>query len=162
MRRVLTALVAAACLGAPGAAPAQGLRPPADRSTMLASRVDATDVPATADFYKAAFGMQETQRISRPDLMEIVLNFGATVEEAKAATTPKLVLITRPAGASPPRITNLIFTVSDVDAVTKRVLEAGGRIDRPPVRSAAGVFVFVRDPAGNGIELIARKPSTTP
>ncbi|WP_068874680.1 MULTISPECIES: VOC family protein [unclassified Phenylobacterium] len=160
MRPILIAAVATGCLGFANATYAQAAHPPADRSAMLASRVDATDVPKTAEFYKAAFGMQETQRISRPDLMEIVLNFGATVEEAKAATTPKLVLITRPAGASPPRITNLIFTVSDVDAVTKRVLEAGGRIDRPPVRSAAGVFVFVRDPAGNGIELIARKPAT--
>jgi len=51
-------------------------------STRCAS--PAKDTVALAKFYQAAFGMQEVNRIENPGGTEVFVNFGATVEAAKA------------------------------------------------------------------------------
>ena len=139
----------------PASAAAQAARG-GDWVALRSARVGAGDVAKTAEFYKAAFGMQEVQRYERPNFLEIILNFGPTVEAAKAAATPKVVLISRPAGAAAEGVSNLIFNVGDMDAVLKRATAHGGSIERPPTRSATSgnTIAFVRDPSGNRIELI--------
>ena len=52
--------------------------------SLNAVRVGAKDVAATAKFYQTAFGMHEVQRISGPNMLEVMLNFGATLEKLKA------------------------------------------------------------------------------
>ena len=47
-------------------------------------RIEAKDTIALAKFYQAVFGMQEVSRVVNPGGTEVFVNFGATVEEAKA------------------------------------------------------------------------------
>ena len=51
-------------------------------------RIAAKDTVALAKFYQAAFGMQEVNRIENPGGTEVFVNFGATVEAAKANKNP--------------------------------------------------------------------------
>ena len=52
--------------------------------TFNSVRIAAKDTVAVATFYEAAFGMQEVNRIDVPGGPEVFVNFGATVEAAKA------------------------------------------------------------------------------
>ncbi len=58
-------------------------------------RVAAKDTIALAKFYQAAFGMQEVNRIENPGGTEVFVNFGASVEAAKANKNPLMVLFHR-------------------------------------------------------------------
>ncbi len=58
-------------------------------------RVAAKDTIALAKFYQAAFGMQEVNRIENPGGTEVFVNFGATVEAAKANKNPLMILFHR-------------------------------------------------------------------
>ncbi len=58
-------------------------------------RIEAKDAIALAKFYREAFGMQEVNRIENPGGTEVFVNFGATVEAAKANKNPKTVLFHR-------------------------------------------------------------------
>jgi catechol 2,3-dioxygenase-like lactoylglutathione lyase family enzyme len=53
-------------------------------------------------------------------------------------------------------LTHLSFEVDDLDAVARRVLDAGGRIHEP---SRIPVALFVLDPDGTRIELVLRPPA---
>jgi len=135
---------------------------------LRASRVGAPD-PATVEkqgkFYAALLGLKETRRITRPAdpaFLEIIMNFGPTVDAAKMAKTPSVVLITAPKGTVFPHPTsNLIFEVSDAKAIVDKAVAAGGTIERAPALSSNAppgakgpVIAFVKDPAGNRVELI--------
>lgn len=130
----------------------------ADWTNVRNVRVAADDVAATADFYKAVFGMQEIQRYERPEFLEIILNFGRSVDEAKAATTTRIALISRRPDQKPDGVSNMVLNVGDIDAVAARVTARGGVIEKPPARSAVSgnVIAMVRDPSGNRIELLMR------
>ena len=52
--------------------------------TLNSVRVGAVDTVALARFYQTAFGMQEVNRLNTPTGPELFLNFGATVDAAKA------------------------------------------------------------------------------
>jgi len=68
-----------------------------EQVTMNSLRVAAVDTVAVAKFYQAAFGMHQVNRI---DLLgEIFLNFGTTVDAAKANRNPPLVLMHRDSDA---------------------------------------------------------------
>ena len=58
-------------------------------------RIEAKDTVALAKFYQAAFGMQEVNRIENPGGTEVFVNFGATVEAAKANKNPQMILFHR-------------------------------------------------------------------
>ena len=58
-------------------------------------RIAAKDTIALAKFYQAAFGMQEVNRIENPGGTEVFVNFGATVEAAKANKNPQMILFHR-------------------------------------------------------------------
>ncbi len=120
-------------------------------------RVLATDVEAVAGFYAKAFGMSETARpVNSATTKEIVLNFGQTPEMARRATTPPIVIYTRPATAPSGAMASLILRVTDLDNAIEAVKANGGTLMRPPNRNAVMnlAFAFVKDPDGNQIELI--------
>lgn len=133
---MMKALLAAAVLACAGAGPAAG----ADWVTVRNVRVAADDVAATADFYRAAFGMQEIQRYERPGFLEIILNFGRSVGEARAATSTRIALISRRADQKESGVSNMVLNVGDMDAVMKRVTALGGMVEKPPrARPPAGM-----------------------
>ena len=119
-------------------------------------RVLASDPEAVATFYKKAFGMSETGRpADRPTFKEIALNFGATPEAARKATSAPLVITTRPKDTPAGAMASLILAVPDLDAAIASVKAAGGTLMRPASVSAQGVhFAFVKDPDGNQIEVL--------
>ena len=58
-------------------------------------RVGGQDTAALAKFYETAFGMQEVNRINVPGGAEIFVNFGATVDAAKANKSEPIVIMHR-------------------------------------------------------------------
>ncbi len=150
--KVLAGLLFAALVAA---APAM-----AQETRLRSTRVSAPDVAKTAQFYQATFGLKEVRRIDRDGaLFEVIMNYGATTEAAAASTATKLVVIKRAEGAPAPSVSNLIFGVKNLDDVIARSTKAGGTVSRPANTSATtgSKVAFVRDPAGNEIELIEEK-----
>ena len=120
-------------------------------------RVLATDAEAIASFYAKTFGMSEVSRpVNSATTKEIVLNFGATSDAAKKATTPPIVIYTRPATAPAGAMASLILRVPDLDKAIEAVKANGGKATRPPGRNAVVnvTYAFVTDPDGNQIELL--------
>jgi predicted enzyme related to lactoylglutathione lyase len=121
-------------------------------------RVLATDAEAIAAFYEKAFGMSEVARpVNAATTKEILLNFGATPEIAKASTATPIVIYTRPATAPAGAMASLIIRVPDLEAAIERVKAAGGTQLRSPGRNAVVNvrYAFMTDPDGNQIELVA-------
>src|SRR5262245_26616447 len=79
-------------------------------------RVLATNVESIATFYEHTFGMSEIARpVNSATAKEVVLNFGRTPEIARSATTPPIVIYTRPATAPAGAMASLILRVADLD-----------------------------------------------
>jgi predicted enzyme related to lactoylglutathione lyase len=121
-------------------------------------RVAAKDTVALAKFYHAAFGMQEVNRIENPGGTEVFVNFGATVEAAKANKNPLMILFHRDSDDLKDPTTHVIFSVKDMVATVAAVKAAGGTMagDPRPFGTTGMVIGFAMDPAGNRIELIHR------
>ena len=132
--------------------------------TLNSVRVAATDTVKLAQFYRAAFGMQEVNRIGAAAGPEIFLNFGATAEAAKAQTTPPVVLMHRDSDAAMDPIAHIIFNVSDINATVSAIKAAGGSManEPRPFGNTGTVIGIAIDPVGNRIELIQRAPATAP
>ena len=126
--------------------------------TMNSVRVAATDTESLAKFYKAAFGMHEVNRIAVPGGPEIFVNFGATVDAAKANRVPPVVLMHRDSDATKDPIAHVIFNVTDMTATVAAIKAAGGTMDgEPRPYGNTGIMIGIAvDPAGNRIELIQR------
>ena len=77
-------------------------------------RIEAKDTVALAKFYREAFGMQEVNRIQNPGGTEIFVNFGATVEAAKANKNPQMILFHRDSDDVKDPTTHVIFSVKDM------------------------------------------------
>jgi predicted enzyme related to lactoylglutathione lyase len=124
--------------------------------TLNSLRIAATDTVAVAKFYQSAFGMQEVNRIDIPGGPEIFVNFGSTVDAAKANRTPPVVIMHRDSDAAKDPIAHVIFNVTDMAATAAAIKAAGGTIDGEPrpFRNTGIVIGFAVDPAGNRIELI--------
>lgn len=124
--------------------------------TLNAARVGGEDVAALAQFYKAAFGMQEVNRLEFPGMLEIMLNFGDTVDAAKANSGSQVVIMHRESDALEDAVPHIIFNVTDIDATVAAVKAAGGSMDgEPRAFGNTGMKLgFGRDPAGNRFELI--------
>jgi predicted enzyme related to lactoylglutathione lyase len=120
-------------------------------------RIAAKDTVALATFYQAAFGMQEVNRIENPGGTEVFVNFGATVEAAKANKNPLMVLFHRDSDDVKDPVPQIIFHVKDMAATVAAVKAAGGTMtgDPRPFRNSGIVIGFANDPAGS-IELIQR------
>ena len=126
--------------------------------TLNSVRVAAKDTEALAKFYKAAFGMQETNRINAPGGAEIFVNFGATVEAAKANKAEPVVLMHRDSDDLKDPIPHIIFNVKDMKSTVAALIAAGGKMDgEPRPYGNTGIVIGMAvDPAGNRIELIQR------
>jgi predicted enzyme related to lactoylglutathione lyase len=123
-------------------------------------RVSAPDVTRTAQFYETVFGLREARHVDRNGApFEVILNYGKDAAAAEANTAPKLVVILRDPAAPPPSVSNLVFGVRDVEAIVARAMKAGGTQSRQTsVSQTSGSKVgFIKDPAGNEIELIQEK-----
>jgi predicted enzyme related to lactoylglutathione lyase len=155
MRRQL-AVLAASLLSFTTLAFAAAPAPSAGKVTLNGVRIGAHDVAALAKFYQDAFGMHEVQRIVTPQFLEIMLDFGATAEAARANPGADLVIMQREADDGTETLAHVVFTVTDMDAVVAAAKAAGARFEQAPfvfgntgIRIATGI-----DPAGNHFELL--------
>src|ERR1700678_2496783 len=121
-------------------------------------RIEAKDTVALAKFYREAFGMQEVNRLENPGGIEVFVNFGATVEAAKANKNPQMILFHRDSDEVKDPTTHVIFLVKDMTATVAALKAAGGTMtgDPRPFRNGGIVLGFAMDPVGNRIELIQR------
>lgn len=149
LRNPFLAIAALATLLLPLASSAAGV-------TLNGVRVGAKDVASLAKFYQSAFGMHEVQRIQNPQMLEIMLDFGATAEAAKANMGADVVIMQRAADDGHDTMAHIVFTVTDIDGTVKAAKAAGAKFEREPfefgntgIRIGMGV-----DPAGNHFELI--------
>lgn len=124
--------------------------------TLNSVRVLAKDAEALGRFYTAAFGLKETNRLKIATGVELFMNFGETVEAARANSGPRIVVMQSPDGVGDDAVMHVIFTVSDATATAAAVKAAGGTIEREPTQyGTTGIMIgFVVDPEGNHIELI--------
>jgi predicted enzyme related to lactoylglutathione lyase len=121
-------------------------------------RIAAKDTVALAKFYQTAFGMQEVNRIVNPGGTEVFVNFGATVEAAKANKSPQMILFHRDSDDVKDTIPHVIFVVKDMAKTVAALKAAGGTMtgEPRPFRNSGTILGFAVDPAGNRIELIQR------
>src|ERR1700679_4086483 len=95
-------------------------------------RIEAKDTVALAKFYREAFGMQEVSRIENPGGTEVFVNFGATVEAAKANKNPQMVLFHRDSDEVKDPTMHVIFLVKDMTLTVKALKAAGGTMTGDP------------------------------
>jgi predicted enzyme related to lactoylglutathione lyase len=126
--------------------------------TLNSVRVGAQDTAALAKFYEAAFGMHEVNRINVPGGAEIFLNFGATVDAAKANKSEPIVITHRDSDELKDPIAHVIVNVKDMAATVAAVKAAGGSMagDPRPFGNTGVVIGIAIDPVGNRIEMIQR------
>ena len=148
MNQIVKSLFAAGVLLSAGAAGA-GV-------TLNAARVGGQDVPALAKFYEDAFGLKEVNRLQLPNAVEIMMNFGATADAAKANKNAQVVIMHRDSNELKDPVPHVIFNVTDMAATVAAVKAAGGKVDAEPrpFGNTGIVIGFATDPAGNRIELI--------
>jgi predicted enzyme related to lactoylglutathione lyase len=126
--------------------------------TLNSVRVGAKDTVALAKFYQAAFGMQEVNRIDSPGGPEVFVNFGATIDGAKANKSEPIVIMHRDADDIKDPIAHVILNVKDMAATVAAIKKAGGSMtgDPRPFGNTGIVIGIAIDPAGNRLELIQR------
>jgi predicted enzyme related to lactoylglutathione lyase len=126
--------------------------------TLNSVRIAAKDTVALAKFYDAAFGMQEVNRINTPGGPEVFVNFGATVDAAKANKSEPIVLMHRDSDDVKDPIAHVILNVKDMTATVAAIKAAGGSMtgDPRPYGNTGIVIGIAIDPAGNRVELIQR------
>ena len=133
------------------------LTPAAHAQVALDSvRIAAKDTVTLAKFYLAAFGMQEVNRIENKGGTEVFVNFGETVEAAKANRNPLMILFHRDSDDVKDPIPHIIFVVKDMAKTVAAVKAAGGTMTGEPRPFQGVVLGFAVDPVGNRIELIQR------
>ena len=126
--------------------------------TLNSVRVGAKDSVALAKFYQTAFGMQEVNRIGSGAGPEVFVNFGATVDSAKANKSEPIVIMHRDSDDVKDPIAHVILNVKDMAATVAAIKAAGGTMtgDPKPFGNTGVVIGIAIDPAGNRIELIQR------
>jgi len=126
--------------------------------TLNSVRVGAKDSVALAKFYQTAFGMQETNRINGQGGPEVFVNFGATVDSAKANKSEPIVIMHRDSDDLKDPVPHLILNVKDMAATVAAIKAAGGSMagDPRPFGNTGMVIGIAIDPAGNRIEMIQR------
>jgi predicted enzyme related to lactoylglutathione lyase len=126
--------------------------------TLNSVRIAAKDSVATAKFYQAAFGMQEVNRINTPGGPEVFVNFGDTVDAAKANKSEPIVIMHRDSDDVKDPIAHVILNVKDMTSTVNAIKAAGGSMtgDPRPFGNTGIVIGIAIDPAGNRVELIQR------
>ena len=127
--------------------------------TLNSVRVGAKDTVALAKFYQAAFGMQEVNRLNGQGGPEVFVNFGATVDAAKANKSEPIVIMHRDSDDIKDPIPHVILNVTDMAATVAAIKSAGGSLagDPRPFGNTGVVIGIAIDPAGNRLELIQRR-----
>jgi predicted enzyme related to lactoylglutathione lyase len=150
MKNIQTAIGISALLLLTSAARAQ--------VTLNSVRIGAKDSVAAAKFYQAAFGMQEVNRIDAAGGPEVFVNFGSTVEAAKASKSGPIVIQHRDSDDLKDPVAHVIFNVKDMAVTVAAIKAAGGSMagDPRPFRNTGTVIGIAIDPAGNRLELIQR------
>jgi predicted enzyme related to lactoylglutathione lyase len=128
-------------------------------ASLAGGRVGAVDVPKLAKFYEAAFGLKETSRLEMPNLFEIMMNFGDTVDAAKKNPNPQIILMRRDTDDIKDTVPHLILSVTDMAATVAAVKAAGGKMEGEPRAFGKITLAFLTDPAGNHIEIIQQPKS---
>ena len=125
-------------------------------TTLNGVRVGAKDVAQLAKFYQTVFGMHEVQRIQTPQVLEIMLDFGASAEAAKANAGADVVIMQRATDDGADTMAHIVFNVTDIDGLVKAIKAAGGRMEREPFEFGnTGIRIGMAiDPAGNHFEMI--------
>jgi predicted enzyme related to lactoylglutathione lyase len=84
------------------------------------------------------------------------VNFGPTIDAAKAIKSEPIVIMHRDTDDLKDPIANLILNVKDMAATVAAVKAAGGSMagDPRPFRNTGVVIGIAIDPAGNRLELI--------
>jgi predicted enzyme related to lactoylglutathione lyase len=128
------------------------------QATLNSVRIGAKDTVALAKFYQAAFGMQEINRIDASGGPEIFVNFGTTIDAAKANKSEPIVIMHRDSDDLKDPIAHVILNVKDMAATVAAIKAAGGSMagDPRPFRNTGVVIGIAIDPAGNRLELIQR------
>ena len=126
--------------------------------TLNSVRIGAKDTVALAKFYQAAFGMQEVNRINAAGGPEIFVNFGATIDAAKANKAEPIVIMHRDSDDLKDPIAHIIFNVKDMTATVAAIKAAGGSMAGAPTPyGTTGIVIGIAiDPVGNRLELIQR------
>lgn len=129
--------------------------------TLNSVRVGAKDSEALAKFYQTAFGMQETNRLGSKTGPEVFLNFGATVDEAKANKSNPVVIMHRDSDDIKDSVPHMIFNVKDMAGTVAKIKAAGGSMqgDPRPFGNTGMMIGIAIDPVGNRIELIQQPPA---
>lgn len=134
----------------------------AQADTLLAARLVAEDVPALAKFYETVFDMKEVNRFEMQNGMkEIMLNFGATVDAAKAnRAATQLVISSKSADSGQDKVAHLVFSVTDMAATIRKFKAAGGKFAREPqsIGTSKTQMAIGTDPVGNQIEVLWLEP----
>ena len=149
MKKVYPIVIAmAAALVFAGSAQAQ--------AAMNAVRVCAKDPVTLAKFYEAAFGMSETLRLESSMGVEVILNFGATVDAAKANKNAPIVISKHDSDEPKDPTAHLIFNIVDLNATVEAIKAAGGTIESQPkdIGYKGYVIGVAVDPVGNRIEIL--------
>jgi len=126
--------------------------------TLNSVRIGAKDSIELAKFYQAAFGMYEVNRIDAQGGPEIFVNFGATIENAKANKGEPIVIMHRDSDNIKDPVAHVILNVKNMAATVASIKTAGGSMagDPRPFGNTGVVIGIAIDPAGNRIELIQR------
>jgi predicted enzyme related to lactoylglutathione lyase len=150
MKRYTTVITVSATLWLASAAQAQ--------VTLNSVRIGAKDSVALAKFYQAAIGMQEVNRIDAAGGPENFVNFGATIDAAKANKSEPIVIMHRDSDDLKDPIAHVILNVKDMAATVAAIKAAGGSTagDPRPFGKSGVVIGIATDPAGNRLELIQR------
>jgi predicted enzyme related to lactoylglutathione lyase len=124
--------------------------------TLNSVRIVAKNAETLGKFYTAAFGLKETNRLQTQGGPELFLNFGDTLDAARANDAPAVVIMQTAAGPAGDPVMHVIFTVTDAAATAAAAKAAGGTVEREATQfGTSGIFIaFVVDPEGNHIELI--------
>ena len=126
--------------------------------TLNSVRIGAKDSIELAKFYQAAFGMYEVNRIDAQGGPEIFVNFGATIENAKANKGEPIVIMHRDSDNIKDLVAHVILNVKNMAATVASIKTAGGSMagDPRPFGKTGVMIGIAIDPAGNRIELIQR------
>src|SRR5262249_8541303 len=129
--------------------------------TLNSVRIGAQDTVALAKFYQTAFGMQEVNRIDTPGGPEIFVNFGATIDAAKANKAEPIVIMHRDSDELKDPIAHVIFNVKDMAATDAAIKAPGGvRAGGPPaVMNTGGDIGSVIHPGGKRVGIILKPGS---
>jgi predicted enzyme related to lactoylglutathione lyase len=131
-------------------------------STWLGGGDTVMEIQATADWYKAVFGMRETNRFGTGvgRSLGIRLAFGLNHELARASKDVAMGVTTSylgPPGARNDEFVRIAFAVKDMDAIKRRAVEHGGSIKSEPVKQGGETVMLLKDPRGNVVEVFAAR-----